>query len=146
MRTYPSPRSSAELITPRRTIRVDQHDARDWTVVMVDGEMDLQVLPLLPDLLGVVAPHVAVTLDRVTFMDASALGALVRMQREALSAGGCARLVSPSRAVRRLLLLTGTRSVFGVYDRLEDAMAAPVPSDLERVGLPSRRLRAVGSS
>ena len=94
--------------------------------------MDIQVLPALAEVDSRGVVHVVFVLSAVTFVDAAALGALVGMQRKALTAGGCVRLVAPSRPVRRLLLLTGTSRLFSTFDDLGQAMSAPVPTGPER--------------
>jgi anti-sigma B factor antagonist len=98
-----------------------------WQIIVVDGEMDLQVLPLLPDLRGLVAARVVFDLHGVTFMDASALGALVERRRWVTRSGGCMRLVAHSGPVLRLLVMTGTGGLFSTFDTLDRALHTPVP-------------------
>ena len=111
---------------PEPGVSVHLQRSAGWTVLVVEGEMDLQVLPLLPDLQGSDAAHVVFTLSGVTFMVATSLGALVGMQRKAHLAGGCVRLVAPSSPVLRLLMLTGTGRVFDTFDTLDQALSPPV--------------------
>jgi anti-anti-sigma factor len=98
-----------------------------WKIVVVDGEMDIVVLPLLPDLRGGVAAQVVFDLLGVTFMDASALGALIGRQQRVTRSGGCMRLVAQAGPVLRLLSMTGTSDVFCTFDTLDRALHAPIP-------------------
>jgi len=56
-------------------------------------------------------PPVAVNLERVTFFDAAALGALIGARSRVASDGGRVRVVGASRAVRRLLDVTHTAGI-----------------------------------
>jgi anti-anti-sigma factor len=97
-----------------------------WTIVEVEGEMDLQVLALVPELLGNSATQVVFDLHGVTFMEACAIGMMVDVRRRALASGGCVRLVTPSSRARKLLTLTRTDRVFLMFDSLEEAVSTPV--------------------
>ncbi len=55
----------------------------EWTVVEVEGEMDVQVIPLLADLVGSDTPRVVLDLHEVTFIDAQGLGSMVDTHRRA---------------------------------------------------------------
>ena len=121
--------SGVGLVAPRSATTVSVHlrSSSPWQIVVVEGEMDIQVVPLLPDLPGGSgAPQVVFDLLGVTFMDARALGALVDRQRRITREGGCLRLVARSRPVGRLLELTGTSDLFGTFDTLEGALRTPV--------------------
>ena len=87
----------------------------DAVVLVVEGELDLSTAPLLAERLTAAeatdAPLVIVDLDRVSFMDSSALHVLVS---HALTNGGHerVRLTRGSRQVRRVF------EVVGMFDRL----------------------------
>jgi anti-sigma B factor antagonist len=66
-------------------------------------------------------------LRQVTFMDGRGLDFLLSSQRDALRAGGCVRLVAPSRKVRRLLMLTGSNREFTTFASVDEAISVPVP-------------------
>ncbi len=104
-----------------------------WTVVQVEGEMDVQVIPMLADLLRSDATHIVLDLHEVTFMDVQGLGSMVDTRRRVLDAGGCVRLVAPSSSVRRLLTMTGCDRMFRTFDSLEQAVTAPLDAGLEPV-------------
>jgi anti-anti-sigma factor len=97
-----------------------------WTVVLIAGDMDIQVLDLMPDLRPSESVCAVIDLHRVTFIDASGLSALPICQTQATATGGCVRLLSPSAAVRRLLMLTGTNAVFDTFWTLDAALSTPV--------------------
>ncbi len=99
----------------------------DWLVVLIEGEMDLQVLPLLADLRGHESTHVVFDLSGVTFMDATGLGALVSAAERASRARVCMRVVIPPR-VRALLVLTHCAGVFEIFGSLSEAVSTPVPT------------------
>ena len=115
-----------------QSVAVRRRTTRHWTILVVEGEMDMQVVPLLPQVGGSNSAHLVFMLSAVTFIDATALGSLVGMQRTAIRAGGCVRLVAPSSPVLRLLMLTGTGRVFSTFDELDHALSAPVPTGPEQ--------------
>lgn len=82
---------------------------------------------MLPLLRGGVAAQVVFDLLGVTFMDASALGALVGRDHRIILSGGCMRLVAQAGPVLRLLEMTGTNDVLCTFDTLDRALRAPVP-------------------
>jgi anti-anti-sigma factor len=97
-----------------------------WTVIAVSGEMDIQVLELVPDVSESEAGRVVFDLSRVTFMDAAGFDAIMRYQDKAHAAGGNTRLVAPSTAVRRILTMTGTTQMFATFGSLDAALSAPL--------------------
>ncbi len=99
-----------------------------WVVVEVEGEMDIQVIPLVPLTFGDVESFVVFELGGVTFMDAGGLGVIAATCRQANEDGGCVRLAAPSRQALRLLELTGTDGAFVTFDALADAVSTPLYS------------------
>lgn len=116
----------ASLPAATPAVSVHLHTCGPWQIIEVNGEMDIQVLPLLPSLRNGVAAHVVFDLLGVTFMDACALGALVGRQQGITRSGGCMRLVAPS-PVLRLLGMTGTRLAFPTFNTLERALHNQCP-------------------
>ena len=96
-----------------------------WVVVEVEGEMDIQVVPLIPVELGNEESFVVFELRGVTFMDAGGLGAIASTYRQANEDGGCVRLAAPSRQARRLLKLANSDRRFTTFDALADAVSTP---------------------
>jgi anti-anti-sigma factor len=115
----PPPRHA---VTP--TVSAHLRTSGPWRIVVVEGEMDIQAVPLLPDLRGV-ALRVVFDLRGVTFMDAGALGALVAEQRRVSHAGGCLRLVAQAGPVLSILSRTGTSNLFCTFDTLGRALRTP---------------------
>ena len=109
------------------SVSVSVHLSGAWTIVSIAGEMDLLVVPLVRELVSADARYVVFELRQVTFMDGRGLDLLLRSQRGALRAGGCVRLVTPSRQVRRFLMLTGSNREFTTFASVDKAMSVPVP-------------------
>jgi anti-sigma B factor antagonist len=92
------------------------------TVVVLAGELDLADAPSVSSQLLAAADNngrVAVDLHGVTFIDSTAIGALVGVQRTLKERGGSLILRRPSRAVARLLELTALDRLF-VIEGTED--------------------------
>ncbi len=87
-------------------------------VVVGAGELDAFVLPELvaafDDTRG--ASRLVVDLTRVSFLDSTALGAVVRAARELGSAGGELRIVLPRGPARRIFEITGLDAALPVSD------------------------------
>ncbi len=85
-------------------------------MVVIRGEVDFETAPAvaaaLRSALHASAEGVDVDLRAVRFWDCSGLNALLRLRREALAHGKTVIVRSPSRAVTRVLSLTGTASLF----------------------------------
>ncbi|MFI7210845.1 STAS domain-containing protein [Micromonospora maritima] len=103
--------------------------------VSVAGEVDLSNAHLLTELLESVAAVrarvVTVDLSEVTFFGAHGTGALVEARRLLAGRGGRLVLWRPSRAVRRVLDVTGTLGEFEIAlrrppDAVDDRPARPV--------------------
>ena len=79
-------------------------------LVTVAGEVDIATVPQLQERLAVPAASgrpLIVDLDRVTFIDAAGLGALVGAARRAAACGGSVHAVCARHQVRRLFTITG---------------------------------------
>src|SRR4051794_5117981 len=92
----------------------------DVAVVAPCGEFDLAwAEPLreeLAEVLSRVSTRVVLDLAQTTFLDSSALGAVMVAARAAREAGGWLRLVAPQPNVRQVLALTQIDAVLGLYD------------------------------
>ena len=108
------------------SVSVQARRSGAWTILEVEGEMDIQALPLVADLLRGRVVGVVLELHAVTFMDASGLGMMVDVQRRTRDAGGCLRLAAPSSSVRRVLVLTGCDRAFHTFDSLVRAVSTPM--------------------
>jgi anti-sigma B factor antagonist len=95
------------------------------TVVVLAGELDLADAPAVSAQLHAAADangRVVVDLHGVTFIDSTAIGALVGVQRALKERGGAMVLRRPSRAVARLLELTALDRLFEI-EQTEDEPA-----------------------
>ena len=96
-------------------------------VLEVSGEVDMATAPEVSKVLEVVAEpieRVIVDLSGVSFLDSSALNALVRNQRELSERGVTFRVVSPAdQAIRRVFEITQLISQLGVVDDRAQAEA-----------------------
>ena len=100
-----------------------------WTVVGVDGEIDLHTAPgLHADLQRAVNGTTRLVLDlsAVTFLDCAALRALVAVHDVARAGGGSFRIVTTAPIVLKLLRLTCLDTVLEVYPALPAALSASV--------------------
>jgi len=96
-----------------------------WTIVEVDGDLDVYTSPLLHARLGALAaghPGLVVDLSGVPLLDASGLGVLVEALSRTRAAGGTLRVAGPSRLVR-LLEIAGLETVLPMYPSAETAVA-----------------------
>lgn len=121
---FPQQRTRDAASPPSVSVRGRRSGA--WTILEVEGEMDIQALPLVADLLRGRVVGVVLELHAVTFMDASGLGMMVDVQRRTRDAGGCLRLAAPSSSVRKVLVLTGCDRSFRTFDSLVRAVSAPM--------------------
>lgn len=101
------------------------------SVFTLAGELDFACaaalrhqLTTLPD---ASRPDVVLDLRRVTFIDCSAVGALVALTRAVVEAGGCVRLVGAQAAPLRVLQLCKLEAVLCFYDSLSEATVAVCP-------------------
>jgi anti-anti-sigma factor len=99
--------------------QLSTHQLSDGTMVVdVRGELDLASTAILRDdlsaeVIAVSPPGVVVDLGLVTFMDSTALGALVSVQRNVGAIGAPLRVVNPSPCVARLLHAAGVDETLG---------------------------------
>lgn len=96
----------------------------DRAVVSVSGEIDLETASQLGehalDALRSVSPRIALDITDVTFIDSTGLKVLVTIERRAQLAGGSFVLVGATRAVLRILALTGLDQVFTLHGSIEE--------------------------
>ena len=105
-----------------RSSRID-----DAVVLAIVGEIDMATAPEVARAIDsdhVEAGRVVVDLSEVTFLDSSALNALVRCQRDLARQDVSFRIVSPSdRAVRTVFEITHLTEPLSVVDSLDEALA-----------------------
>jgi len=103
--------------------------ADGWTVLSVEGEVDLYSAPVLRDAALAATEsgvdHVVLDLTAVPFMDSSGLGAIVACLKRLREIGGELALVSPpSSPPTKLLSLTGLDHAIPTHATLDQAVAA----------------------
>jgi anti-sigma B factor antagonist len=98
-------------------------------VVEVAGPVDLLTAPDLAHHLFLAvtdeSPLVVVDLRRVDFLGAAGLGVLVEADNHARARHTVLRVVASTRAVCRVLRITGLDRTLAVYPALEPALAVP---------------------
>jgi anti-anti-sigma factor len=92
----------------------------------LSGEMDMSTAELVREAaLAAIDqghPDVDIDMSAVTFMDSTGLQVLLETSRRAESAGGRLQLVDPTRAVKRVLEVTGVKQLFEIAE-----VPAPTP-------------------
>ncbi len=101
----------------------------DLRIVALHGEIDAFTAPSLRDDLRRLVEEegalcVVVDLEAVTFLDSSALGALVGVFRRLRERDGQLRIVEPRAAASRIFELTGLDAVLDLYPDRESAISA----------------------
>ncbi len=102
--------------------------ADETAIVVATGELDLHSSPPFKETLaGAIesgASRVVVDLAGVTFIDSSALGALIGGARRAAIGGTELMIVCPPGPVARVIDLTGLHRAFTIYADREEALGA----------------------
>jgi anti-sigma B factor antagonist len=123
----------SRLDTSRRTkpptaifeIAREDRDAR-CSVIAVEGELDLATAPrlkwMLVDSLAAGHTRLALDLSRVSFMDSTALGVLVGVNRS-LDPDARLAVVCTDENVSKIFQLAGMDGVFATFRTLEQALA-----------------------
>jgi anti-sigma B factor antagonist len=117
-----APARAASFAVERREL--DAHTS----VIEVTGELDLTTAPKLKwtlvDALEEGRNCLVVDLSATTFMDSTALGVLVGVNRS-LSAGARLAIVCSRASLLRIFELSGVDGVFAISATLEQALATP---------------------
>ena len=97
-------------------------------VVDVEGEIDIYTAPrlreLLMDLVSQGSYELVVNLDKVGFFDSTGLGVLVGGLRRVRAHGGWLDLVCTRERILKIFRITGLTKVFGIYETVDQAIAA----------------------
>ncbi|MBD2899558.1 STAS domain-containing protein [Spirillospora sp. NPDC000708] len=98
---------------------VAEHEG--WTVVTVEGELDLGTAGTLDEHLSKAIgaeerPRIVVDVTRMTFCDSSGLNVLIRASKRIAALQGRFVLVRPTERVRNVLRVTGLERVFDIRD------------------------------
>ncbi|HEY2262609.1 MAG TPA: STAS domain-containing protein [Streptosporangiaceae bacterium] len=105
------------------------HYARDGIeVIDVRGEIDIYTAPRLRELLiNLVSKgsyQLVVNLDKVGFLDSTGLGVLVGGLRRVRAHDGSLDLVCTQQPILKIFRITGLTEVFGIYETVDQAIAA----------------------
>ncbi|HZL64376.1 MAG TPA: STAS domain-containing protein, partial [Thermoleophilia bacterium] len=107
-------------------------------VVVAAGELDLHSSPPFKEaLVGAIegaASRVVVDLTDVTFIDSSALGALIGGARRSALSGTELMIVCPPGSVARVIDLTGLHRAFAIYPNREEALGATAGAPADSAG------------
>ena len=105
------------------------HHAKDGIeVIDVQGEIDMYSAPrlreLFVDLVSKGSYQLVVNLDKVGFLDSTGLGVLVGGLRRVRAHDGSMDLVCAQQPILKILKITGLTEVFGIYQTVDQAIAA----------------------
>jgi anti-sigma B factor antagonist len=108
-------------------LRVEIEDRIDHSVVTAAGEIDAATADTVATAVtGALADgYGCVLLDfaRVTFIDSTGLGVLVKSHRTAEAAGARFAVVHPTPQTRKLIRVLGLDQLLHIYDSHEEALA-----------------------
>jgi anti-sigma B factor antagonist len=109
-------------------VSIDEH-AEGYSVIAVRGEMDLHNAPTFQYAIERAAKNegvgaVVVDMAEVTFMDSTALSALMRSKDALDQQEVSLRLAAPSGAVERIFSVTGFQDYFDIFSSREAAIPA----------------------
>jgi anti-anti-sigma factor len=108
-------------------LRVDIEAREDHALVTAAGEIDAATTDTLANAITNALddgfPVVVVDFARVTFIDSTGLGMLVKSHRLAVAAGSRFAIVHPTPQTRKLIGVLGLDQLLHVHDELEDALA-----------------------
>jgi anti-sigma B factor antagonist len=98
----------------------------EWSVIEVQGEVDMFTAPKLRECLVTAADQgqnqIVVDLSKVSFMDSTGLGTLVAGLKRVKENDGTLALVCSHRPVLRVLSITGLTNVFPIHETLDDVL------------------------
>ena len=105
------------------------HHAQDGIeVIDVQGEIDMYTAPRLRELLiNLVSKgsyQLVVNPDKVGFLDSTGLGVLVGGLKRVRAHDGSLDLVCTQQRILKILKVTGLTQVFGIYQTVDQAIAA----------------------
>jgi anti-sigma B factor antagonist len=128
-RTMPSTTDISNRSEPSATafFAISQRDLdRHTSVVAVNGELDLASAPRLKwtliDLLDADRSQLVVDLSLVTFMDSTALGVLIGVNR-GLDAGARLAIVCTQTNVLKIFEFSGLDGALAIFSTLDEALA-----------------------
>ena len=110
------------------TLKLGHYATDGIEVIDVQGEIDIYTAPrlreLLIDLVSQGSYQLIVNLDEVGFLDSTGLGVLVGGLRRVRAHDGSLDLVCTQQRIRKIFRITGLTEVFGIYETVDQAIAA----------------------
>lgn len=103
-----------------------QHHAAEWTVLEINGEIDIATAPLVSDTVHRLIEREGVEkllldLRGVAFLDAAGVGALVRAHKLLIARGERLRLTGLRPNIARVLHVTGVNRLFDIVTGFDTA-------------------------
>ncbi len=121
-------------VTPRMAagglvdLKLGHYSKDGIEVVDVEGEIDIYTAPrlreLLIDLAGKGSYQLIVNLEKVGFLDSTGLGVLVGGVKRVRAHDGSLDLVCTQERILKIFKITGLTKVFGIYQTVDQAIAA----------------------
>ena len=109
-------------------LKLGHHAENGIEVIDVQGEIDMYTAPrlreLLIDLVGKGSYQLVVNLGKVGFLDSTGLGVLVGGLKRVRAHDGSLDLVCTQPRILKILKITGLTEVFGIYETVDQAIAA----------------------
>jgi anti-sigma B factor antagonist len=107
-------------------IDLDVAERAGWQVVSGAGEIDITTAPQLRDQLSELidggSTRIVIDLNRVGFLDSTALGVMVGAHKRLREAGHGLVLACTQPSILRVLDVTGLSSVFALHDSVDAAV------------------------
>jgi anti-sigma B factor antagonist len=114
-------------------------------VVDAEGEIDVYTAPrlreLLIDLVNKNNYQLVVNMEKVEFLDSTGLGVLVGAVKRVRAHDGSLDLVFTQERILKIFRITGLTKVFGIYETVDQAIAAKKSAKLRRPGCRHSRRR-----
>jgi anti-sigma B factor antagonist len=112
---------------PELSIAQERHGPSGVLVVSISGEIDLAAAPAvracLHEAIGAGASRLVIDLSAVSFLDSSALAAILAARMRLADAGHMAVVVSPGSYVRLVLEIAGMPACLDLFDTRDAAIA-----------------------
>lgn len=106
-------------------LQIDTSVRDDWQVVSPAGDIDLHTVPVLRECLDDLRTRgrrrIVIDLTRVDFLDSSALGLLVTVQRDLDKDTGELKVACPQPQVSKVFRITRLAEVIPISDTLDEA-------------------------
>jgi anti-anti-sigma factor len=107
-------------------MKLDHTQQGEITILEFTGEFDAfnlhPVAKAIDDMIDRGETRLVFQLSRLTFLNSSALGYLIKARKKAQAGGGDAVLAEPSKFVRKLLATVGLDKLFSIYDDTDSAV------------------------